>query len=222
MYPNRHWCANAGTPLSYPALLVQSADDFFQAVQKRRPHGDVLDFAAPALAPANAAQSRPRESDDEQLQLVLIDHGNMRFDGLYHGSLDAGLADRVRYSFAIAEDDARSANPMVLPSSMAEIKVALDGLTADSDDLGQSGTSTPSDIEDEEIADDKKSGARTNLLIFAHSHIDDLESACYLRFWSRLCRSLNDKHTLYKEAVELLHSLTGRSGRMPGPSTTHA
>lgn len=113
-------------------------------------------------------------------RLILVDHGNMRLDGEPRGA--RGLrndrnGNRKDAFFAIAEDDARSANPVFLPVSMSFVEDTMQCLRAE-----QAYSPNPR-RQRRSKADASYTQHRRDLLLHAHSHIDDLESSCYVHVW---------------------------------------
>lgn len=136
-----------------------------------------------------------RKAKGQPPRLLLVDHGNMRLDGQRRGSREPG---RV---FDIAEEDARSANPMFLPSSMYYVENAIDVLTSGQDvEPDEDGDEEEEDLQEELAADVKsEANAQRDLSLYSHSHIDDLESACYVHVWYGHRRSFADGDAMRHE-----------------------
>lgn len=115
--------------------------------------------------------------DGQVPQLVLVDHGNMRLDGNPRGSSNLRSAKTLWTFPKIAEEDTRSANPKYLPSSMGHAELALRNLTR----LARERARSLAMASDATAANRSKQAVevRRELLLYAYSHIDDLESSCY-------------------------------------------
>lgn len=121
----------------------------------------------------NEADGKPR--------LVLVDHGNMR------------LNTDTRTFRAIAQEDTESANPLFLPSGVWYLKSGLEGLRAYDADLAWEEKTGKRETDPDLIQREENEhlDVRRKVLLYSHSHLDDLESALYLHIWLGLCRSFD-------------------------------
>lgn len=137
------------------------------------------------LNPTNLLYQKAREC----LKHIVVDHDNAslafhRHDRGAGGSGQAARRERQRLFTAIAKDDARSADPEYLPSSVYHLGMVLEKL----EEAERQRSDPQSTWKDEEAYSDALAGVQhkvdaddehvIKLRVYAHTYVDNLESMC--------------------------------------------
>lgn len=155
---------------------------------------------------------------------LVVDHGNMRLN-LQQKIAVVGPADGRQAPddfwkdlFAIAKDDARSANPLFLPSSMWYVHQAMEIVRCDvpvRSRLSLAPGTWEKSESDEELRQHR--AAKSQVLLHAHTYLDDLESACYLLLWQGVKRSFPSGRRRRIKFLQILTDAGEKRLRWEGP-----
>lgn len=150
---------------------------------------------------------------------LICDHGNMRLGvkSWATGRVQSRL-DSIESLQQVAQDDARSANPLFRPVSMSHVEEALAQLPALSkpppDD---SPTRSPQGRDHAQSRRERRLKAKDEAIfeayLYSHSYTDDLESLCYVQVWQGLNRSFEEHRMRYLTLYNILRDVKEKRTR---------
>lgn len=147
--------------------------------------------------------------DKDGPRVILIGHENMRLDGQSGPSPNAGRAggddsdDDPKSLEAIVKDDLHGTHPLLEPSAHSELRWRLKSAE---DYRLECASLEQRSREDSARIQRQGEKSYSRLRLYAHSHLDDLESCCYMHLLYVLRRSLQPydekRRRLEKNLVE--------------------